>query len=292
MDYEGKWQAIFPTPVPNCECGSDVFITARCIGPEGCSADPFQGQIKCVECPTLSFGGPDDVGLLVVKTECDTDGTALVSISFNVANNTQNLVHVIVNCGPGGTKVSGGSVSFTPGSSGSVESVCRYDPAVTPNAQPFVEFFNLDFSPRGCPPVPIFVPSLPECQAVCPTSVTVEVRDSDENVVDPETVLCLIPGDYTVRVTTPTLIPGLEFSWSLNGVLQTGEDGSEFTVSVGCRSILPNDRKWRKGGLKAKPNFVASSKMQLSASVLSTAMVNSLTLTTHSQKFLDSSAGS
>ena len=38
VDYEGKWQAIFPTPVPNCECGSDVFITARCIGPEGCSA--------------------------------------------------------------------------------------------------------------------------------------------------------------------------------------------------------------------------------------------------------------
>lgn len=234
VDHEGKWQAIFPGPVPNCECGSEVFATARCVTVADCAAEPFQGRIRCVDCPSLSFGGSDDVQVIDVQVECDTDGTALVSISFNVVNTTQNLVHVIVNCGPGGTKVSGGAFGFTPGSSGTVQTVCRYNPAVTPNPQPFVEFFDIDFAPQGCPPVPITVGTLPDCAAECPTTVTVEVRDGAGNILDPEAVVCLAPGDYTVRVVAPALIPGIGYAWSRDGVLQPDETGPEFTQTVGA----------------------------------------------------------
>jgi hypothetical protein len=235
VDHEGKWQAIFSAPVQNCECGAEVFATARCVSEGDCTAEPFLGEIKCVDCPALSFDlSGDDVGFLDVRTECDSDGTALVFIKFFVTNNTQNLVHLSINCGPGGTKVSGGSTGFTPGSSGEMESVCRYNPAITPNPQPFVEFFNVDFTPRGCPPFPIPVPTLPECPAECPTTVSVEVRDSDGALVDTEAVLCLAPGSYTVEVISPAIIPGIQFTWSVDGVLQPGATGSTFTVSVGA----------------------------------------------------------
>ena len=233
IDHEGKWQAIFPGPVPNCECGSEVFATARCITEDGCAAEPFEGQIRCVQCPGLSFDpSGDDVTVLDVKIECDSDGSALVSIKFFVVNNTQRLVHVIINCGAGGTKVSGGSFGFTPGASGEVESVCRYNPNVTPNPQPFVEFFDVNFEPLGCPPFPIPVDPLPDCPAVCPSSVTLEVLDGNNQPVDPDRVLCLAPGTYTVQVTTPILTPGIEFFWSLDGVLQQGATGPSFAVSL------------------------------------------------------------
>ena len=233
VDHEGKWQAIFPGPVPNCECGSEVFATARCITEEDCAAPPFEGRIICVECPALSFDlSGDDVGVLNVKVECDSDGTALVSIQFFVINNTQRLVHLVINCGPGGTKVSGGSTGFTPGASGSMESVCRYNPAVTPIPQPFVEFFDVNFEPLGCAPFPIPIDPLPECPAECPSQVVLEVRDGNDDPVDPESVLCLAPGSYTVQVTSPVLTPGIEFFWSLDGVLQSGATGPSFTLSL------------------------------------------------------------
>lgn len=234
VDHEGKWQAIFPVPLQNCECGAQVFATANCTSEPDCSAAPFSGEIRCVDCPALSFDlSGDDVGFLEVRTECDSDGTALVFIRFFVTNNTSNLVHLSINCGAGGSKVSGGTTGFTPGSSGEMDSVCRYNPAITPNPQPFVEFFNVDFTPRGCPPFPIPVPTLPTCPAECPTTVVVEVRNGEGNPLDPETVLCMLPGTYTVEVVSPAIIPGIVFSWSLNGALQPGETGATLTLSIG-----------------------------------------------------------
>lgn len=238
VDYEGKWEALFPMPVDGCECGSEVFVTAQCATQSDCAAEPFQGEIHCVECPDLSFGTDDDVGLLDVQFECDSDGTVLVQISFEVTNTTGDLIHVVVNCGPGGTSVSGGAFGFLPGSSGSVEVICRYDPAATPSPQPFVEFFDSDHERHGCPPVPVPVPPLPDCsEGGCPTTVTLEVQDSEGEIIDVDEILCLTPGDYSIEVTEP-FNPDLAYTWSVDGTQQPNATDPAFTVTVGPEEEL------------------------------------------------------
>lgn len=163
----------------------------------------------------------------------------LVKINFNFFNDSGLFTQARVNCGPGGTKVSGDEPFVGPNAPAPVSAVCRYNPAITPVPAPFVEFVNLsDFKVRGCPPVAIAVPPLPECENIgCALSTVLEVADSDGNVViadGPDAVLCLLPGKYTITVVSPISQPSQQYSWFKNNVLiQPSETGESLTIDLG-----------------------------------------------------------
>ncbi|WP_273275026.1 hypothetical protein [Maribacter polysiphoniae] len=230
---DDKWEALFNNPDLRCRCDSDIFITAVCNNDEGCEATPFKNRLDCVICPTVNFGSGNDDVQLPQTIVCDSDGTVLVNIHFQIFNPSPVLIMASVNCGPGGTEVVGGTFLVPAGTSLFVNTViCRYNPSVTPNPQPFVEFFNpSNNSPLGCPAVPIPIGALPDCDNVCPTMVVLEVRDSTNSVINPDGVQCLEPGSYKVSVIVPSFMPGMSYSWSLQGNTQPG-NFPDFTVGI------------------------------------------------------------
>lgn len=230
---DGSWTAVFNNP-GRCLCDSEIFVTAVCHNDPNCEAEPIQKRLNCVICPIVSFSsGDDDVGQ-PQSIICDSDGTVLINIHFQIFNPSANPIVASVNCGPGGTEVVGGTFPIPGGTSIFDNSViCRYDPTVTPNPAPFIEFFNpVDNSPLGCPPVLIPIGALPDCGNACPTMVVLEVRDSSDTIIDPDGVQCLVPGDYKVRVIVPAFVPGMFFSWSDENGTSLPGNLQEIIVSV------------------------------------------------------------
>lgn len=228
VDHDGNWEAVFQDPP--CGCGEPLFITATCASDPTCAAEPFAGVLVCVDCPDVNFFGSDDVGLTDFTIDCDTDGTAVVTLKFEVFNTTTSDLVVHVNCGPGGSPVSGNDTPIGAGASAVITAQCRYDPTLTTSADPFIEFQNTDGSPQGCSPVPFPVGQLPECTG-CPTSIHVEVKDAQGTVVTPELIHCLEPDTYTLVVTFPTVSPEITIGWSIASQI-TPEVGPEFDVTL------------------------------------------------------------
>lgn len=226
-DSSGNWSVIFNER--QCECGSDTIITAFCATEPSCNSGPVVRKINCVDCPEVNFFGADDVGLPEVSAACDADGSAVVTMNFEIINGTPEDVLVQVSCGQGGLPVSGNLTPVPAGVSVDIVSKCRYDPAVAPNPVPKIEFQNPDGSPQGCPAVPLDVPTLPDC-AGCPTSVSVEVRNAQGELVDPDVLQCLPDGDYTLEVVFPTIFPGMIVGWSIGSEIQG--TGQTFTTSL------------------------------------------------------------
>ena len=238
VDAQGRWAVIFKN-TGRCRCGSEITVEAVCVNDENCRAEPVNVEIKCIKCPVVDFfHGNDDVNL-PQKVECDTaTGTILVSFHFNVTNPSDNDIGVKVNCGPGGTQVSGGLFIVPAGDSLSIDTVvCRYDPVVTPSANPFIEFFDpVDESTLGCDVVQIDVPVFPKCEEGCANSIELEVKNSDGVVIDPDGVQCLAQGDYIVKVISPPTNANMGYFWTIEGALQVGENLQEFEVFVGAET--------------------------------------------------------
>lgn len=229
---DGTWEALFNDP-GRCGCDSEIFITAVCHNDADCAADPFQTRLNCIVCPIITFGiGGDDV-VQPQQITCDSGGTVLINIHFQIFNPSAVSIAASVNCGPGGIEVVGGSFQVPPGTFLFVDTViCRYDPTITPNPAPFIEFFNpIDETPLGCPSFPITIGPLPDCNNLCPTMVVLEVRDSSDTIVDPDGVQCLESGSYKVRVIIPAFVPGMSYTWSKEGETQPG-NLQEFIVSI------------------------------------------------------------
>ena len=239
VDSVGNWTAIFLPPFTGCDCADQVFVKARCLTVEGCEAAPFSGTIKCEECPSLRFNSDDDVDLPVARVECDVDGSALVSIGFKFFNDTSLIIQPRINCGPGGTTVSSNTAFVTPNNEINVAGVCRYNPSITPVPAPFVEFVNVNgFNVLDCPPIPVPLPPLPDCEnAACPVSVVLEVTNAEGEVfvvTPPNEVLCLRPGQYTVTVISPLPQSTTQYFWSSNNVLiQPPATEPSITVALG-----------------------------------------------------------
>jgi hypothetical protein len=214
MKPDGTWEAVFPVPPAGCGCGATVFVNARCATVEGCGADPVERVLDCVCCPTIDFR-TDDASPNKISTSCDPQGRRLVSIKVFMSNRCETGVMVDVDCGPGGTKVDGAAVGLLGGASTSEIYVCRYDPVVTPNPDAQVKFLTLvDFQPNGCPPVPIPVGTLDPC-GDCATALELEVSQNGQ-VIDPDAVVCLPPGDYGIKITAPATT-GASIGWSVDG---------------------------------------------------------------------------
>lgn len=241
----GLWVAEFDAPLPNCNCGGDVWVTAKCLTGEMCAAPPFDGKIGCDDCPEVFVDQDDDIDTSLVIT-CDMDGSALVKIEYKWINTSQEILAARVNPGPGGTTVTG-SMPFTfPTDPNWVHgwAILRYDPQTTPNPTPFFEFVRLDLSVLACPPILIDVATLPECEVgICPTVAVIEVCDSAGDTVQVDgnnAVLCLLPGDYTLKVVSPIAQPGVEFYWSDDdGLISPVISQQEITVQVAEGSIEP-----------------------------------------------------
>ena len=235
---DGQWEALFNNLSRRCRCESDIFITAICHNDENCKAIPLKKRLNCVVCPSINFGNNNDDIDLPQTITCDSDGTILINIHFQIFNPSSVLIAASVNCGPSGTEVVGGIFLVPPGTSLFVDSViCRYDPLVTPNPTPFIEFFNPnDTSPLGCPSVPIPIGTLPDCNNACPSMVVLEVRDSSNNVIDPDGIQCLEPGSYIIRVIVPAFIPGMSYTWSKAGMIQPG-NLQDFSVTLAANEV-------------------------------------------------------
>lgn len=238
VDAEGRWAVIFQN-TGRCSCGSKITVEAVCVNDENCRAEPVSFEIKCIKCPVVDFfDGNDDVPN-PQQVECDyLTGTILVSIHFNVTNPSANDIGVKVNCGPGGTQVSGGLFIVPAGGNLFIDTVvCRYDPVVTPSANPFIEFCDpVDESTLGCDVVKIDVPVFPECEEGCANTIELEVKNSDGVVIDPDGVQCLIPGDYIVKVISPPTNADMGYFWQIGITQQTGENLQEFEVFVGAET--------------------------------------------------------
>lgn len=233
VDDNGEWVAIFQN-LGRCACDSEIFVTAVCNNDENCIADPISKIIKCIKCPSVTFGSASDDVAQPQIIQCDTDGTVLVFIHFNVFNPSSVDIAVSVNCGLGGTSVAGGTFIVPQGGSLFVDSViCRYDPSITPVPSPFIEFFDVaDNTPLDCLPVPIQIGTLPDCEDVCPNMVVIEVKDSDGNIIDPEGVQCLPSDEYTISVIIPANVPGMTYTFSINGVVEQFGINPDFIVQV------------------------------------------------------------
>ena len=220
VEVDGTWKVEFDQ-VERCRCGGKLTINAFCSSDLDCKFPPWVDEIKCIECPVVYFNDEgDDVGG-PQQVICAPNGQVHVKIHFNVTNPSSNDIVVSVNCGPGGISILGGQITVPAGTDVFVNNViCSYDPNVTPIATPFIEFFNSDLSPQGCPPIPITIPSLEECEDICPDDVIIQVKDSFGIVVVPDNVVCLLSGSYEVEVIYPIPSPDISYFWEINDVSQ------------------------------------------------------------------------
>ncbi len=81
----------------------------------------------------------------------------------------------------------------------------------------------------GCPPLADSV-TLTGCQQ-CPDRAVLEVIDSNGNVINLDDAECLPTGNYTIRVSEPANA-GLNYSWSIDGQLQSGVTGNQFDYNL------------------------------------------------------------
>ena len=221
VQVDGTWNIEFDQ-LKRCRCGDELTINAFCSSDPDCKAPPWIDKIDCITCPVIDFNdGGDDVGG-PQQVICAPNGQVHVKIHFHVTNPSINDIVVSVNCGPGGIPILGGPITVPAGTDVFVSNViCSYDPNVTPIATPFIEFFNTDLSPLGCPSIPILVPSLAECEDICPDDVIIQVKDSLSSVVVPDNVVCLSGGSYEVEVIYPLPSPDISYFWEIDDVSQT-----------------------------------------------------------------------
>lgn len=99
----------------------------------------------------------------------------------------------------------------------------------------------------------------PPDERECPDQVTLIVRDSDDNPVDPQD--CQPPGDYSVQVTQPAGA-GMVYTWSVAGQLQAGQTTSTLPVSLGSSDPVSVSVSVTPPGCPARPAGVTLTPCQ------------------------------
>lgn len=173
---DGTWVATFNN-FSSCRCGGEITATAHCFTNSDCKDTLTVDDLQCIECPGI-FISDEDVSLVPVPT-CNQDGTATVTVTRFVQNNTPNPVLIRIHAGhPDGEILDGETHPFNPQTSGIISMTFRY-PTLS-NPQPYAEMFQFNAEPTGCAPVEIEVPTMPSC---CPDIEISEITIDDCFVV-------------------------------------------------------------------------------------------------------------
>ena len=195
----GIWYATFNGVENQCRCGDDVFVTAECATDRSCSAS-FVGVIDCIEeCPGV-FSPGDDVGSNFVKSACNPDGTANVTITLGFKNTTSELIFMRLVPGPDAIEVYNPFTGFAGSDYVEVYFIFQYPTPSTPSSV-LVTLTAPDGELIGCPPFEINLPPLEACRQDCPRITAIEV-DIGECERDPES------GDEKRRVTFSPTVTG------------------------------------------------------------------------------------
>lgn len=218
----GAWQANFNAPSdfnPNdFPCGVvDVKITAYCTEDPTCREDTAIPVLNCVprDCPsqaTVIVYKDHDPADLVDLTTCLPPGVYTVQITDPVTPNTFYQWSL--------------NGQTLPAASGNGQNSFEITLASNDPSQTISAIIMLSSTCLLSAAVTLQVCTLPD---ECAGEVLLQV--SQNNVPVPDLTNCLAPGSYTIAVTGPTG-PGISYGWSVDNILQPGENGSDFVFTL------------------------------------------------------------
>jgi hypothetical protein len=230
---DGTWLAVFNAPADfdpaDFPCGAqDIKILARCQEDPSCGAEGVIPVLNCLprDCPEqvvlMVFGdaGPDHP---FDPSHCLPPGPYTIRVVDPYSPTA--LYHWGVNGASQGALSGAGQHEFpyTVAAGGAPQYV-----SVAVQWTPTCPLLSGGMMLSSCDAPPPPPPPPPDC----PTSVALQVSSGGQ-AVDPAE--CVPPGTYAVVVTTP-VGPDVQYTWSVDNVLQAGASSAVFTVNVGINA--------------------------------------------------------
>lgn len=229
----GAWSAAFTVAADDfppgtflCGRGNKYVIEAVCDDDPECSRTLADSLISCGGCPDVTF--------TITPGDCE-DGRRTVQLRAGVASSADATYVWFFGTDednqPGEDSQAGDGAGNLwlppPGPDGLrvVETAHVYEPAGEQPANITVRLVTSTGPTSECAAEAQF--TLEPC--TCDLRIGLEVLDPDGTPVPAED--CVPPGDYTVRVTSPSG-SGVTHAWSVNGVSVSGQSGAELTVGV------------------------------------------------------------
>ena len=234
---DGRWFAEFNS---GCQCGEQVRATATCATDQNCVVSSTVEDLPCIICPKISIKREeteDDVFRTFFEIKCLENGNALVAFQYTFTNDFQFPITVEVDCGPGGSPVSGTSETFAPNESNTVDVTCQYPSPFIP--QILIRFLS-NSELLGCPPTIVGGPVIeecPKCQRELPTveaNVDACTASFSGDFVSPDCTF-LVNFDEAGFTSVPKNSLNFSHSYSQNGNYNVG-----ITMTCGgCSYTLP-----------------------------------------------------